>query len=80
MSCVVEILSLVKDEITSTHFADTRTLYVIHYFTVLSHTASDTYAKVMEVYSDSISYDIVKRWRCEFLTGRMEIADELYEG
>ncbi len=34
---------------------------VIGYFTALGHTASDIYVKIMEVYGNSISYNIVKR-------------------
>ncbi len=52
-------------------------LTVICYFIALGHTASDIYAKIIEVYSNLISYNIIKRWRCEFLNSRTEIADEL---
>ncbi len=51
---------------------------VICYFTVLGHTASDIYVKMTEVYSNLISYNIVKRWR--HLNGHMEIADEPCQG
>ncbi len=40
-------------------------------FAALGHTASDIYAKLMEVCGNSMSYDIVKRWHREFLNGCM---------
>ncbi len=38
----------------------------IRYFTMLYHTVSNINEKLMEVYTNLISYDIIKRWHREF--------------
>ncbi len=51
-------------------------LGTLRYFIALGHTASDIYAKMMEVYGNSMSYDIVKWWHGKFLNDCMDIVDE----
>ncbi len=53
---------------------------VICYFIAFGHRANNINAKMMEVNSNLISYNIVERWHCEFLNGRMEIMDEPCRG
>ena len=43
-------------------------------------TAGANYTKTKEVYGDAVSYDMVRRWRREFLNGRTEIEDEPRSG
>ncbi len=57
LHCVAEILSHVEDGISFIRFIGTRTSRCY----VLGHTASDIYAKIVEVYRNLISCDIVKR-------------------
>ncbi len=53
---------------------------VIRYFTTLGYIARDIYTEMREVYGNLISYNIVKRWCCEFLNGCTKIMDELCQG
>ncbi len=46
---------------------------------VRPYIASDIHAKMMGVCGNSINYNTVKRWCCEFLSSHMEIADELHQ-
>ncbi len=49
---------------------------VIRYLTTCGESASAIYRQLVEVYSDTVTYDVVKRWRHSFLEGRTSFADD----
>ncbi len=49
---------------------------VIRYFTGRGESASAIYQQLVEVYGDTVMYNVVKRWRHSFLGGRTSLADD----
>ncbi len=49
---------------------------VIRYLTVHGESASAIYRQLVEVYSDAVTYDVVKRWCRSFLEGQTSLADD----
>ncbi len=53
---------------------------VIHYLTTRGESSSAIYRQLAEVYSDTVTYDVVKRWHRSFLEGRMSLVDDERSG
>ncbi len=53
---------------------------VIRYLTARGESASAIYRQLAEVYSDAVTYDMVKRWCHSFFEGRTSLADDKHSG
>ncbi len=51
-------------------------LTVIRYLTARGESASAIYWQLVEVYSDAVTYNVVKRWRRSFPEGRPSLVDD----